>query len=56
MGFTTGAKILADIIDEISSGLIAAPGGYWTDNDITWNTTNKTLNLARRSLKYTNCL
>lgn len=54
MGYTTGAKILADVIDEISNGLIATPGGYWTDNDTTWNTTNKTANNARRSLKYTN--
>lgn len=54
MGFTTGAKVLASIIDEISDGLIATPGGYWTNNDITWTTANKTLNNARRSLKYTN--
>lgn len=54
MGFTTGAKVLASIIDEISDGLIGTPGGYWTDNDITWNTTVRTANNARRSLKYTN--
>ncbi len=54
MGFTAGAKILADIIDEIANGLITSPGGYWTDNDTTWNTTLKTANNARRSLKYTN--
>jgi hypothetical protein len=56
MGFTTGAKILASIIDEISDGLIATPGGYWADNDTMWNTSNKTANNARRSLKYTNGL
>ncbi len=56
MGFTAGAKILADLIDEISNGLIATPGGYWTDNDTTWNTTNKTAINSRRSLKYTNGL
>ena len=56
MGFTTGAKILASIIDEMANGLIATPGGYWTDNDTTWNTNDKTANNARRSLKYTNAL
>ena len=54
MGFTTGAKVLASIIDEISEGLIATPGGYWTDNDTTWDTTTRTAFNARRSLKYTN--
>lgn len=54
MGYTTGAKVMADIIDEISSGLIATPGGYWVDNDTTWNTVNRTASNARRSLKYTN--
>lgn len=56
MGFTTGAKITADIVEEIANGLIATPGGYWTDNDTTWNTTVKTGNSARRSLVYTNGL
>ena len=56
MGFTAGAKIMADIVEEMANGLIATPGGYWTDNDITWTTTNKTENNARRSLKYTNGL
>lgn len=54
MGFTSGAKILADIIDEIAAGLIASTGGYWTNADTTWNTTVKTNNNARRALKYTN--
>lgn len=54
MGYTSGAKILADIIDEIAAGLIATAGGYWTDADTTWNTTVKTALNARRALKYTN--
>lgn len=54
MGFTTGAKILANIIDEIADGLIATPGGYWTNGDAAWNTSDKTFNNARRSLRYTN--
>jgi hypothetical protein len=56
MGFTTGAKVTADIIDELVDGLIATPGGYWTDNDATWNTSVRTGDDARRSLKYTNGL
>jgi|SRR5659263_73411 len=54
MGYTTGAKILPDIIDEISAALIASSGGYWTDGDTAWTTATKTANLARRCLKYTN--
>ena len=54
MGYTTGAKILPDIIDEISAALIASSGGNWTNADATWTTTTKTGNLARRALKYTN--
>ncbi len=54
MGFTTGAKILASIIDEIADGLIATPGGYWTNGDVAWNTNDKTLDNARRSLRYLN--
>jgi|SRR5450759_3862662 hypothetical protein len=54
MGYTTGAKILADIIDEIAAALIASSGGYWTDGDSAWTTATKTLNNARRCLKYTN--
>ena len=54
MGYTTGAKILADIIEEMAAALIATSGGYWTDADATWTTTTKTGNLARRALKYTN--
>ena len=54
MGYTTGAKILPDIIDEIAAALIASSGGYWTDGDTAWTTATKTGNLARRCLKYTN--
>lgn len=54
MGYTTGAKILADIIDEITNGLIATPGGYWTDADVTWTTAIKIQLNARRALKYLN--
>lgn len=52
MGFTSGAKVLADIIDEIADGLIAS-SSYWTDGDTTWNTSDRTDNNARRCLKYT---
>ena len=54
MGYTTGAKILPDIMDEIAAALIASAGGYWTDGDTAWTTATKTGNLARRCLKYTN--
>ena len=54
MGYTTGAKILPDIMDEIAAALIASAGGYWTDGDTAWTTAIKTGNLARRCLKYTN--
>lgn len=52
MTFTSGAKITADIVNDIANGLIAAPTGYWTDADTTWTTTTKTANNARRALKY----
>lgn len=52
MTFATGAKVTADIVNDIASGLIATPTGYWTDADITWTTTTKTANNARRALKY----
>lgn len=54
MGFTSGAKIMAAIIDEIADGLIATAGGYWTNADANWTTADKTANNARRALKYTN--
>ena len=52
MGFTSGAKVLSDIIDEIADGLIAS-SSYWTDGDTTWDTSDRTGNNARRCLKYT---
>jgi hypothetical protein len=54
MGYTTGAKILPNIIDEIANGLIATAGGYWTNADTAWNTSAKDADLARRALKYQN--
>jgi len=54
MTFASGAKKLWEIIEDIAAGLIASPGGYWTDADATWTTTDKTQNNARRALKYLN--
>lgn len=58
MGFTSGSKIMADIVDEICAGLIAA--GNWSDitshdpGATMWTTANKTENNAKRALKYQN--
>lgn len=52
MTFDTGAKVAADIVEEIANGLIATPEGYWTDADATWTTVTRTANNARRALKY----
>ncbi len=54
MPFSSGAKRLWEIIDEIADGLIATPGGFWTNGDATWNTSDKTANNARRCLRYLN--
>jgi hypothetical protein len=56
MGYTSGAKIIYDILDEIRAALIASSGGYWSDGDAAWNTSNKTdgYSLGRRCLKYQN--
>jgi hypothetical protein len=59
MGYTTGAKTLPAIIDEIAAGLIASTDlidglSKWSDADTSWNTTIKTALNARRTLKYTN--
>ncbi|SNQ59541.1 hypothetical protein [Candidatus Methanoperedens nitratireducens] len=54
MTYASGAKKLWEIIDDIAAGLIASPGGYWSDADVTWTTTDKTQNNARRALKYLN--
>lgn len=50
MGFTTGAKITADILDEIVNGFIAT--NLWHNVDTTWNTLNRTGNNARVALCY----
>ena len=54
MGYTSGAKIIYDIIDEICAALIASSGGYWSNGDATWTTTTKTAENGRRCMKYTN--
>jgi hypothetical protein len=58
MGFTSGSKILPDILEEIANGLIAA--GNWQniisyDSGATaWTTTTKTGDSAKRALRYIN--
>lgn len=57
-GYTSGAKILADIIDDIANEIIASHAN-WTDAELEvgagkWTTTDKTENNAMRALKYTN--
>lgn len=54
MGFTSGAKTLPDLVDDIVDGLITS-SAYWVDGDTTWNTTDRSVgaNNARRCLKYT---
>ena len=62
MVFSSGAKITADIIEEIATKLIATiiPGTYWTDITVTypgetmWTTATKTVDNAKRALKYDN--
>lgn len=50
MGFTTGAKITADILDEITNALLFS--GVWHNVDTMWNTIDKTANNARHVLAY----
>ncbi len=50
MGFTQGAKITADILDEIVNGLLAS--NVWHNVDTTWNTVDKTSDNARYVLAY----
>lgn len=50
MGFTVGAKITADILDEIVNGLIGT--NLWHNVDTTWTTQLKTANNARVVLCY----
>ncbi|MDY0385641.1 MAG: hypothetical protein RBT65_00645 [Methanolobus sp.] len=54
MGFTSGAKVLGDIIDEIADSLIASSVN-WVEGDSTWDTDDRTTgnDNARRCLKYT---
>ncbi len=53
MGYTSGAKTTYDLLDEIIAALLSSSGGYWSDADATWTTTDKTMaNLGRRVLKY----
>lgn len=62
MVFSSGAKITADIIEEIATKLIATttPGAYWTDittidpGAIAWTTAIKTGDSAKRAFKYDN--
>lgn len=51
MTYISGAKCLADIIEEIANDMIALAD--WSDGDTTWTTTDKTADNARRCLKYT---
>lgn len=50
MGFTQGAKITSDIVDEIVNGLINSE--VWHNVDTTWNSTVKTQNSSRHILTY----
>ncbi len=51
MGFTTGVKITADILDEITNGLLFS--GMWHNVDTTWTTINRSIgNFAKRILAY----
>ena len=65
MGYSTGAKFTADIVDDIANGLIASLDpvdglSKWSDIIVadpgatTWNTTTRTGNSARRALRYLN--
>ncbi len=50
MGFTTGAKNIVDILEDITSGFLNS--GVWHNVDTTWNTTVRTGNSAKRVLAY----
>jgi hypothetical protein len=50
MGFTTGAKNIVDILEDIVSGFLNS--GAWHNVDTTWNTSVRTVNSARRVLAY----
>lgn len=50
MTFSTGAKVTADILEELINGLIYTGG--WHNVDTTWNTVLRTANSARRVVAY----
>lgn len=54
MVFYSGAKVTADIIDEIADALIASSVN-WVEGDATWDTTDRSTGSdnAKRCLKYT---
>jgi hypothetical protein len=65
MGYSTGAKFTADIVDDIANGLIASLDPIdglpkWSDiitvdtGATMWNTTTRTGNSAKRALRYLN--
>lgn len=58
MGYTSGSKILPDILDEICAGLIAAGNWYnitsYDSGATMWTTANKTGDNAKRALRYLN--
>ena len=54
MVFDSGAKLTADLIEQIANGLIATLEGYWSDADASWTTVTRSGNEARRALKFDN--
>ncbi|MDP2216733.1 MAG: hypothetical protein Q8J68_05540 [Methanolobus sp.] len=52
MGFTSGAKTLPALINDIANQIIASSAD-WVDGDDTWTTTSTTNSNARRCLRYT---
>ncbi len=50
MVFDTGAKLTAELVEQISTTFISS--GLWHNVDTTWNTTDKTDDKARRVLIY----
>ncbi|MDP2217410.1 MAG: hypothetical protein Q8J68_09000 [Methanolobus sp.] len=52
MGFSSGAKTLPALIEDIANQIIASSAD-WVDGDDTWNTTSSLNNNARRCLRYT---
>lgn len=50
MVFDTGAKLTGDLVEQIASTFITS--GMWHNVDVTWTTTDKSVNNARRVLAY----